>query len=156
MCLFEALFIYLNGSFQLPFSILQLVDSLPFYISPALKWCFFRAEHFGLAHYMEVPPRRGGTGEPGKNYENGNENYTGGKRVLSLSFNNKVTTFQINWMQQAVLGLMKCVKSLKAVVGFPKILLILYCTQIIFCIIFFFCGKYKASVCIVTNVRDRS
>ena len=41
--------------FSYPFSILQLVKSLPFYISPARKGYPFRAEPPRIVHYRESP-----------------------------------------------------------------------------------------------------
>ena len=45
--------------FSQPFSILQLVKSLPFYIPPAWKRYTFRAEPPLIVHYREYPPPPG-------------------------------------------------------------------------------------------------
>ena len=45
-----------NWKFSQPFSILQLVKSLPFYIPPAWKGYPFRAEPSLIVHYRERPP----------------------------------------------------------------------------------------------------
>ena len=49
---------FLNRQFSQPFSILQLVKSLPFCIPPACKGYPFRAEPPRVVHYRECPPDR--------------------------------------------------------------------------------------------------
>ena len=45
-----------NWQFSQPFSILQLVKSLPYYIPLAWKWHTFRTELLRIVHYREYPP----------------------------------------------------------------------------------------------------